>query len=111
MKKGLVSLSGGLDSTTVLYWALNKGYGIEAISFDYGQNHIKEIELAKWHCEKLKIKHKIIKLDFLKEISNSSLTNGDAEIPEGHYEEENMKSTVVPFRNGIFLAVITGTLF
>lgn len=105
--KGLISLSGGMDSTTLLYWAINKGYNMFAVAFDYGQNHKKELKLAKWHCKKLNIPFEIIKLDFLNKISNSSLTNGAEQIPEGHYAEDNMKSTVVPFRNGIFLSILT----
>lgn len=106
-KRGVISLSGGMDSTTLLYWAIDKGYEMEAIAFDYGQNHNKEINLAKWHCEKLDVPLKIIKLDFLNDISNSSLTSKAEDIPEGHYAANNMKSTVVPFRNGIFLSVLT----
>ena len=79
---------------------------IEAISFDYGQNHKKELDFAKWHCEKLGIPHKIIKLDF--SCFNSSLLSGGDDIPEGHYAADNMKSTVVPFRNGIMLAYAVG---
>jgi len=102
----IIILSGGMDSVTVLYDAIAKGYEVEALSFDYGQNHIKELEFAKWHCDKLNISHKIIKLDF--SCFNSSLLSGSESIPEGHYTSENMKSTIVPFRNGIMLAYAVG---
>jgi len=104
--KAIIVLSGGLDSTTALYYSIENYKKIEAISFDYGQNHKKELDFAKWHCEKLGIPHKIIKLDF--SCFNSSLLSGADEIPEGHYADENMKSTVVPFRNGIMLAFAVG---
>lgn len=105
-KKALISLSGGMDSTTLLYWALNEGYDVSAISFDYGQNHKKEINFARKHCTELNISFEVVELDFLNKISNSSLTNGAENIPEGHYEEDNMKSTVIPFRNGLFLSIL-----
>ncbi len=104
--KAIVILSGGMDSTTVLYDAIKRGFEVEALSFDYGQKHKKELEFAKYHCEKLKIPHKIIKLDF--SCFDSALLNDDIEIPEGHYEDESMKSTVVPFRNGIMLSYAVG---
>jgi len=104
--KSVVILSGGMDSVTVLYNAVNELGEVEAISFDYGQNHKKELEFAKYHCARLNIPHKIVKLDF--SCFESSLLSGAEAIPEGHYEEENMKSTVVPFRNGIMLAYAVG---
>lgn len=104
--RAVVLLSGGMDSTTALYHSVGYYDYIEAISFDYGQNHKKELELAKWHCEHLGIEHTIIKLDF--SCFNSSLLSGADAIPEGHYEDESMKSTVVPFRNGIMLAYAVG---
>ncbi len=103
--KAIIILSGGMDSTTLLYWAKLTYDKIEAISFDYGQKHKKELELAKWHCNKLNIPHKLIDLDF--SYFDSSLL-GSSDIPEGHYEAENMKSTVVPFRNGIMLSYAVG---
>jgi len=107
-KKGLIALSGGMDSTTLLYHAIiDLGYDMKAIAFDYGQNHKKELGFAKLQCEELGVPFEIIKLDFLNKISNSSLTSGADEIPEGHYAKDNMKSTVVPFRNGILLSVLT----
>lgn len=79
------------------------------ISFDYGSNHnAREIPFAKMHCERLGIKHITIPLSFMKEHFKSSLLSGADAIPEGHYEDDNMKSTVVPFRNGIMLAIAAG---
>lgn len=106
-KKCVIILSGGMDSVTLLYDLVKKGYDVEALSFNYGSNHNnKELPLAKWHCEQLNIKHKIISIP-LKSLFDSSLL-GSEEIPEGHYEDENMKSTVVPFRNGIMLSFAVG---
>lgn len=96
-----------MDSITMLYdFASEIALGI---SFDYGSNHNdKEIPFAKMHCERLGIKHVTIPLDFMHQYFKSSLLEGGDAIPEGHYEEENMKSTVVPFRNGIMLAIAVG---
>lgn len=107
MKKGVIILSGGMDSVTLLY-ARKEDIAL-AVTFDYGSNHNKrEAELAKWHCEKLGIEHIIIPLDFMHQHFKSSLLQGADAVPEGHYADENMKSTVVPFRNGIMLAIACG---
>ena len=107
MKDSILILSGGLDSTTLLS-DYQERIAL-AISFDYGSNHnAKEIPFARMHCERLGIKHIVIPLEFMGQYFRSSLLSGDDAIPEGHYAEENMKSTVVPFRNGIMLAVATG---
>ncbi len=80
-----------------------------AVTFDYGSNHAKrEIPFAQLHCQRLGIRHLIIPLSFMHDYFKSSLLEGDAAIPEGHYAAENMKSTVVPFRNGIMLAIACG---
>lgn len=80
-----------------------------AVTFNYGSNHNKrEIEYAKLHCQRLGIKHIIIPLDFMHTYFKSSLLEGADAIPEGHYADSNMKSTVVPFRNGIMLAIACG---
>ena len=107
MKDSVIIVSGGLDSITLLY---DKAETIAlAISFDYGQNHVKkELPYAEYHCQKLGIPHITIPLTFMHQYFKSSLLEGAEAIPEGHYEEENMKSTVVPFRNGIMLAIATG---
>lgn len=96
-----------MDSTTLLY-EYKDSIAI-ALSFDYGSKHnAKEIAFAKLHCEKLGIRHIIIPLDFMQKYFVSSLLVGGEEIPEGNYDDENMKSTVVPFRNGIMLAIAAG---
>lgn len=107
MKDSVIIVSGGLDSITLLY---DKAETIAlAISFDYGQNHSKkELPYAEYHCQKLGIPHITIPLTFMHQYFKSSLLEGAEAIPEGHYEEDNMKSTVVPFRNGIMLAIATG---
>lgn len=80
-----------------------------AVTFDYGSNHAaKEIPFAQLHCQRLGIEHIIIPLDFMHQYFKSSLLSGADDIPEGHYEDENMKSTVVPFRNGIMLSIACG---
>lgn len=106
--KTVIILSGGMDSTTLLYKLIAEGKEVKAISFNYGQRHSRELEQAKATCEKLTIEHKIVDLSFLKElISNSALT-GNIEVPEGHYEAENMKLTVVPNRNMIMASIAIG---
>lgn len=107
MKDSLLVLSGGLDSTTMLYdYADSIAL---AVTFQYGSNHNKrEVAFAKYHCEQLGIEHIEIDLAFMGKYFKSSLLEGADAIPEGNYDEENMKSTVVPFRNGIMLSVAAG---
>ncbi len=96
-----------MDSTTLLYDRRDEI--ALAISFDYGSNHnAREIAYAEMHCKRLGIEHITIPLDFMHKYFRSSLLEGADAIPEGHYADENMKSTVVPFRNGIMLAVAAG---
>ena len=107
MKNALLVLSGGMDSTTLLYEQAEEI--ALAVSFDYGSNHNgKEIPFAKLHCEKLGIPHITIPLKFMHDYFKSSLLEGADAIPEGSYADANMKSTVVPFRNGIMLSVAAG---
>lgn len=107
MKDSLLVLSGGMDSTTMLYEYQDRI--ALALSFHYGSNHNdKELDFAKLHCQRLGVEHIIIPLQFIKEHFNSSLLQGSEAIPEGNYDEQNMKSTVVPFRNGIMLAIAAG---
>lgn len=107
MKDSILIYSGGLDSTTMLYEYRDRI--AMAISFDYGSNHNgKEIKCAALHCERLGITHVVIPLDFMRRYFRSSLLDGAEAIPEGHYEDDNMRSTVVPFRNGIMLSVAVG---
>ena len=106
-KDSIIVLSGALDSTTMLYEYKDRIR--MAVSFHYGSNHNdKELACAKLHCERLGIPHLIIPLSFMADYFESSLLQGAAAIPEGHYDDANMKSTVVPFRNGIMLAVAAG---
>jgi len=107
MKDAVLILSGGMDSVTLLYDQRERV--ALAISFDYGSNHnAREIPFARLHCERLGIPHITIPLDFMTKYFKSSLLEGADAIPEGHYADENMKSTVVPFRNGIMLSIAVG---
>lgn len=117
MKQAVISLSGGMDSSTLLLKLLKEGYEVTALSFDYGQKHKVELEKATELVEYINnkfglakpghfITHQIIKLDGLSSLLNSSLVEGGDEVPEGHYEEGNMKDTVVPNRNKIFSSII-----
>ena len=108
-----MSLSGGMDSTSVLIRLINDGYKIDCISFNYGQKHEVEIEKAIENIAYLsgkgyQINHQIIDLTSAMTIFHSSLTNEEIVVPEGHYEETQMKSTVVPNRNAIFSSIIYG---
>lgn len=105
MRKIVVVLSGGLDSTTLLYRAIKEFDKVYAITFNYGQKHSKEIEYAETTCKNLNINHKVIDLTCIKELINKSSLTSDVEIPEGHYANENMKSTVVPNRNMIMASI------
>jgi 7-cyano-7-deazaguanine synthase len=126
MKKAVLSLSGGMDSSSLLLHLLANGYEVTALGFDYGQKHKVELERAtslvqyindiwsanhppfdndknyQWHP----VTHQIIKLDGLSQLLNSALVTGGQDVPEGHYEQDNMKETVVPNRNKIFSSLI-----
>ena len=122
-KQAVLSLSGGMDSSTLLLHLLANGYEVTALSFDYGQKHNVELERAKELVDYINsycivdeepktaeypyfVKHQVIKLDGLSTLLNSALVDGGEEVPEGHYAEENMKATVVPNRNKIFSSII-----
>ena len=106
-KDSVIIYSGGLDSTTLLYEERERV--ALAVTFDYGSNHAaREIACAKHHCALLGIEHLVIELGFMSRYFQSSLLSGAADIPDGNYDEENMKSTVVPFRNGIMLSIACG---
>ena len=127
-KQAVLSLSGGMDSSTLLLHLLANGYEVTALSFDYGQKHSVELERAQDLVNYLnskadeikykndttevimhhfsKINYQVIKLDGLSQLLNSALVTGGDEVPEGHYAEENMKATVVPNRNKIFSSII-----
>jgi 7-cyano-7-deazaguanine synthase len=107
--KTLVLLSGGMDSVTALHWARSEHEVVGAVSFDYGAKHNhREIPLAAWHCGESGVHHDVIELDFVNRLFASDLLKSGGEVPEGHYADENMKKTVVPFRNGIMLAIACG---
>ena len=105
-EKVVVIYSGGMDSYTVLHKAIEQGKDVYPLTFNYGQRHSKEIEYAAAVCEKLNVPHKIVDISAINQLmAGSSLTSNDIEIPEGHYEEESMKSTVVPNRNMVLLSM------
>lgn len=107
-KKVVIIYSGGMDSYTVLHQAIQDGFEVHAVSFNYGQRHSKELEYAKRVTQKNAIVHKIVDITSINQlISGSSLTDS-IEVPEGHYEEESMKQTVVPNRNMILLSLAVG---
>lgn len=107
MKDSLILLSGGLDSTTLLY-SMKDRIAL-AVFFDYGSNHNqREFAMARNNCLELGIELIAIPLDFMGKYFKSSLLSGAEDIPEGNYDDENMKSTVVPFRNGIMLSIACG---
>ena len=110
MKRNVVVLvSGGMDSVAALYQAHLTYTVVGAVSFDYGSKHNhKEIPFAVWHCQKLAVPHRTIRLDFVNQIFKSDLLQSGGAIPDGHYEELTMKQTVVPFRNGIMLSIAGG---
>jgi 7-cyano-7-deazaguanine synthase len=101
--------SGGIDSTVLLYYLLKSGNDVQALSVNYGQRHRKELDCARSICEQLNVKHHIADLTSLNPLlSGSSLTSPHVQVPEGHYEDESMKATVVPNRNMILLSIATG---
>lgn len=107
MKDSVIIVSGGMDSITMLHEYAERI--ALAVSFDYGSNHnARELPFAAAHCQSLNIEHIVIPLQFIHDYFTSSLLRGADAIPEGHYEAENMKSTVVPFRNGIMLSIACG---
>jgi len=103
--KAVLILSGGMDSTTLLYDLIGQGFEVSAITFNYDQKHKKEILCAQKTCAKLSVSHKVISLSVLNDLAPSSLTRADWSVPEGHYAEETMKQTVVPNRNMVFLSL------
>jgi 7-cyano-7-deazaguanine synthase len=107
--KTVVLLSGGMDSVTAFYEVKREQEIVAALSFDYGSKHnVREIPFARMHAERAGIPHLTIDLAFMNECFASDLLKSGGEIPDGHYAEANMKRTVVPFRNGIMLAVACG---
>ncbi|RUO80491.1 7-cyano-7-deazaguanine synthase QueC [Idiomarina tyrosinivorans] len=107
-QKVVVIYSGGMDSFTVLHHALQQGKSVYALSFDYGQRHVKELDVARSVCENLEIPHKIVDITSINQLLKGSSLTDDMAIPEGHYEEASMQSTVVPNRNMILLSLAIG---
>lgn len=106
-KDSIIVLSGGMDSVTLLHDYRDRI--ALAVTFNYGSNHnAREIECAEWQCGQLGIRHLVIELGFMGKYFSSSLLEGAEAIPEGDYAADNMKSTVVPFRNGIMLSIASG---
>ncbi len=107
MKDAVIVVSGGMDSVTMLHEYRDE-IGL-AITFDYGSTqNAREREYAVLHCKRLGISHLVIPLEFMHKYFKSSLLGSAEDIPEGDYDDANMKSTVVPFRNGIMLAIACG---
>lgn len=106
--KVVVIYSGGMDSFTVLHKAVQAGHDVYALSFNYGQRHVKELQCAAQVCQELGIKHKIVDISAINQLLAGSSLTDDIEIPEGHYAADNMKSTVVPNRNMILLSLAVG---
>lgn len=108
-KKVIVLLSGGMDSMVALYQAHREYEIVGTLSFDYGSKHNhKEIPFARYHSQQLAINHEVVDARFMGKLFNSALLQGQEAIPEGHYADEVMKKTVVPFRNGIMLSIACG---
>jgi 7-cyano-7-deazaguanine synthase len=107
--KACILISGGMDSTVALHHAAREHQIVSALSFDYGSKHnTREILCAERQCGLLGVPHRTISLPFINETFKSDLLQSGGEIPEGHYAEQNMKRTVVPFRNGIMLSIAAG---
>jgi len=109
MKQQVVVIySGGMDSFTALNKAIQSGYQVAALTFNYGQKHLKEIDYAQKVCQELGIEHKVVDISAINQLIQGSSLTSDAPIPEGHYEAESMQSTVVPNRNMILLSLAIG---
>jgi 7-cyano-7-deazaguanine synthase len=107
--KVVVLCSGGMDSVTALYWAAREHRVAAAASFDYGAKHNpREIPCAAAHAARLGLRHEVIALDFVDRLFASHLLRSGGAVPDGHYAAENMKQTVVPFRNAIMLSIACG---
>ncbi len=104
----VVIFSGGMDSYTLLHVARARGLNVHALSFNYGQRHVRELESASAVCESLDIPHKVIDIRAMGEVMAGSALTSEVDVPEGHYEEDSMKATVVPNRNMILLSLATG---
>ena len=113
MSRVVMALSGGMDSTSLLLRMLAKGRDVTCISYDYGQKHVIELDRASANVDYLRskgydVKHIMADLSSAMSLFESALTDSDISVPEGHYEEEQMKLTVVPNRNAIFSSILYG---
>ena len=113
-KHAVMALSGGMDSTSLLLHLIKEGYDVTCLSFDYGQKHSIELERASSFIEYLSqsgyvIKHNLVDLKSALGLFHSDLLDSGGVVPEGHYEQESMKATVVPNRNAIFSSLLYGT--
>lgn len=104
----VVIYSGGMDSFTLLHRAVARGHDVHALSFNYGQRHVRELDCAREVCRSLSIPHRVLDIRALGEVMSGSALTSDLAVPEGHYEEDSMKATVVPNRNMILLSLATG---
>ena len=107
-KQVFVIFYGGMCTFTVLNLAAKQGLEVFALSFDYGQKHKKELDYAARACKVLNVKHKVVDISAINQLIGGSSLTSDIEVAEGHYEEESMKSTVVPNRNMILLSMAVG---
>lgn len=106
--KVLAIVSGGMDSVTMLHDLVAEGHTVSVVSFNYGQRHVKELDVARANAKKLGLDHKIIDMAFMAQLLDNSALTGDTDVPEGHYEADNMKLTVVPNRNMIMASIAVG---
>jgi 7-cyano-7-deazaguanine synthase len=108
-QKTIVVLSGGLDSTTLLFHLRDAGHSLKALSVDYGQRHTRELEAAKGICELTNVEHRVVELSGLATIfGHNALTDSSVAVPHGEYDSSTMAVTTVPNRNMILLSIATG---
>jgi 7-cyano-7-deazaguanine synthase len=105
----VVLLSGGMDSVTALHDAASRHRVVLGLSFNYGAKHnARELPFAAHHCRELRVPHRVVRLPFVDALFRSALLKSGGEIPDGGYRKSNLRQTVVPFRNGVLLAVAAG---
>jgi len=106
--KTVLVLSGGMDSITLLYQLIEFKHQVFPITFDYGQRHVKEIDAARAFCESFGLPHKVVDVSGLRDVLGGSALTDEIDVPDGHYEEESMRVTVVANRNLIMLSIAWG---